>query len=506
MIPPIDIIRSLRNKRAYQFIINTNTPIIGDNNLTILMNSIGRAWSQAPEGLSFITDEMIVPYLPSELKSDSIAAIKSLLVNTQMFYETEKALRVAYSLVSTCKLSQTIERAYQENSTPLEIEKYLRNAFYDLSQLEVELKRTGLVEQSDNNLLRIEPTMATSCLRPPGGGSRVKALCGGDLDIALNGGLEEGSYTIFLGSKGEGKTWTAGCIAASNARAGRNTLFITCENSKYSISERTYPLYLGIPFIIGSFRAFSKLLVDLKMPTIQLVTITALVQQATIGMQPLFKTWAQDFLARLQKLTWPMPILDCLHETSLPFYASLEIVRKAKETSVRGVLDVAYFPANSLKISDIERLVEESDVAYSLIVIDYLNAVQVPPNTPKHEFLGWFSNEVRRLSAQVQCASWINAQLKRGFKMYSKAMGSNNQLDDESFYEFIAESFAAVWGADNVLVMMANQTVTKAGSGGYQAFDRTIILNRAREVTAGAWFSYGIDFNAGSYSIKKISI
>ena len=505
MIPPIDIIRSLRNKRAYQFIIKTNTPIIGDNNLTILMNSIGRAWSQAPEGLSFITDEMITPYLPSEMRDDSISAIKSLLGSTQVFYETDKALRVAYSLVSTCKLSQTIERAYQENSTPLEIEKYLRNAFYDLSQLEVELKRTSLTEQSDSNLLRIEPTMNTSCLRPPGGGSRVKALCGGDLDIAMGGGLEEGTYTIFLGSKGEGKTWTAGCIAASNARAGRNVLFITCENSKYSISERTYPLYLQIPFFVGSFRAFSKYVVDLKIPIIQLSTITALTRQLTIGHSPSIRSWATNLITRMQSLTWPMPILECLNEISLPFYAALEIIRKANESKVHGVLDVAFFPANSLKISDIERLVEESDVTYNLIVVDYLNAVQVPPNTPKHEFLGWFSNEVRRLSAQVRCATWINAQLKRGFKMFSK-MANKGGLDDEVFYEFVAESFAAVWGADYVIVMMANQTVTKAIAGGYQAYDRTLILNRSRETVSGDWFSMGIEFDKGIYNIKKLSI
>jgi hypothetical protein len=505
LIPPIDIIRSLRNKRAYQFIIKTNTPIIGDNNTTILVNSIGKAWSQAPEGLSFITNDMITPYLPSEMKEDSIAAIKSLLDSTQVFYETDKALRVAYSLVSTCKLSQTIERAYQENTTPLEIEKYLRNAFYDLSQLEVELKRTGLTEESDSNLLRIEPTMSTSCLRPPGGGSRVKALCGGDLDIAMGGGLEEGTYTIFLGSKGEGKTWTAGCIAAANARAGRNTLFITCENSKYSISERTYPLYLQVPFFIGSFRAFSKLIVDLKIPTIQLTTLIALIKQVTIGQQPMVKLWADDFIARIQKLNWPMPILNCLNEISLPFYTSLEIIRKARENTVQGVLDVAFFPANSLKISDIERLIEESDIAYSLIVVDYLNAVQIPPNTPKHEFLGWFSNEVRRLSAQVHCATWINAQLKRGFKMFSK-MTDKGGLDDEVFYEFVAESFAAVWGADYVIVMLANQTVTKASTGGYQAYDRTLILNRSRETVSGDWFSFGIDFKNGIYNIKKLSI
>ena len=505
MIPPIDIIRSLRNKRAYQFIIKTNTPILGDNNLTILMNSIGRAWSQAPDGLSFITDDMITPYLPSEMKEESSTFIKSLITSTQVFYETDKALSIAYSLVSTCKLTQTIERAYQENITPLEIDKYLKNAFYELSQLEVDLKRTGLTNQSESNLLRIEPTMSTSSLRPPGGGSRIRALCGGDLDIALNGGLEESTYTIFLGSKGEGKTWVAGCVAASNARAGRNTLFITCENSKYSISERTYPLYLGIPFIVGSFRAFSKLIVDLKIPLIHIATVTALINQATLGMQPMFKSWAQDLIARLHTLKWPMPVLDCVHEMSLPFYASLEIVRKAKETSVKGILDVAFFPANSLKISDIERLVEESDTTYGLIVIDYLNAVQVPPNTPKHEFLGWFSNEVRRLSSQVKCATWINAQLKRGFKMFSK-MANKGGLDDEVFYEFVAESFAAVWGADNVIVLLSNQTVTKGVGGGYQTFDRTLILNRAREVTSGAWFSFGVQFDQGTYVIKKISI
>lgn len=504
MIPPIDIIRSLRNKRAYQFILKTNTPIIGDNSLTILMNSISKAWSQAPEGISFLTDDMILPYLPSEIKDESVEVIGSLLKSTQVFYETDKALRVAYSLVSTCKLSQTIERAYQENSTPLEIEKYLRNAFYDLSQLEVELKRTSTTE-SDSNLLRIEPIMNTSHLRPPGGGSRVKALCGGDLDIAMGGGLEEGTYTIFLGSKGEGKTWTAGCIAAANARAGRNVLFITCENSKYSISERTYPLYLQVPFFIGSFRAFSKFIVDLKTPIIQLSVITALIKQLSIGHSLSVRAWANDFIARLNKLNWPMPVLECLNEISLPFYAALEIIRKTKERTVHGVLDVAFFPANSLKISDIERLIEESDVAYSLVVVDYLNAVQVPPNTPKHEFLGWFSNEVRRLSAQVRCATWINAQLKRGFKMFSK-MANKGGLDDEVFYEFVAESFAAVWGADYVIVMMANQTVTKTDIGGYQAYDRTLILNRSRETISGDWFSMGIDFNAGNYNIKKISI
>jgi len=505
MIPPIDIIRSLRNKRAYQFIIKTNTPIIGDNNLTILMNTISKAWSQAPEGLSFITDDMITPYLPSEMKDDSISIIKNLLVSTQVFYETEKALRVAYSLVSTCKLSQTIERAYQENTTPLEIEKYLRNAFYELSQLETDLKQVGINDLPDSNLLRIEPTMSTSCLRPPGGGSRVKALCGGDLDIAMGGGLQEGTYTIFLGSKGEGKTWTAGCVAASNARAGRNVLFITCENSKYSISERTYPLYLQIPFFVGSFRAFSKLIIDLKLPSIQLSTINALIQQATIGMQPAIKLWAQDLITRLSKLKWPMNVLDCLDEISIPFYAALEIIRKAKAHTTHGVLDVAFFPANSLKISDIERLVEESDVKYNLIVVDYLNAIQIPPNTPKHEFLGWFSNEVRRLSAQAHCASWINAQLKRGFKMFSK-MSNKGGLDDEVFYEFIAESFAAVWGADYVIVLMANQTVTKTSSNAYQAYERTLILNRSRESSSGDWFGFGMDFDRGTYNIKKLSI
>ena len=220
----------------------------------------------------------------------------------------------------------------------------------------------------------------------------------------------------------------------------------------------------------------------------------------------MFKSWAQDLIARIHKLKWPMQVLDCVHELSLPFYASLEIIRKAKEKSVRGILDVAYFPANSLKISDIERIIEESDVAYSLIVVDYLNAVQVPPNTPKHEFLGWFSNEVRRLASQIECATWINAQLKRGFKMYSKAMGSSNQLDDESFFEFVAESFASVWGADNVIVLMANQTVMKGSSGGYQTFDRTLILNRAREVVSGDWFGYSCDFQSGTYNIKKLTI
>lgn len=505
MTPAIDIIRCLRNKYAYQFVVKTNTPLIGDSTLTLLMNTINKAWSQAADKTLFLSDDMITPYLPSEIKSEVAAELTRLLVSTQSFYETEKALRTAYTLVSTNKLSQTIERAYQEGTTSLQIEKYLRTAFYELAQLETDIKQVGIDDQSEDNKLRIEPTMSTSILRPASGGSRICALCGGDLDVALGGGLEEGTYTIFLGSKGEGKTWTAGCVSAMNARAGRNVLFITCENSKYSISERVYPLYLQVPFYVGSFRSFSTMVVNLKMPIIELQVLITLINQLTIGAMPMIKAWANQFISELQRIKWPMPLLECLREISMPFYSALSIIQQAKSNQVQGVLDVEFFPANSLKISDIERILEQSDIQYKLIVIDYLNAVNVPQNTPKHDHLGWFANEVRRIAAQTHCATWINAQLKRGFKMFSKATNKGG-LDDEVFYEFVAESFSAVWGADYVIVLVANQTVTQSSAGGFKSYDRTLILNRSRETQQGGWFAFGLDFNAGDYEIKKVSI
>jgi hypothetical protein len=473
----------------------------------VLASAIKRAWDQAPESLSFLRNELIEPYLPSELQPDTRQSVVQLMDLTHEFYETEKALRVAYTVVSTRKLSITIERVFQENSAPLEMEKKLRTAFAELAHLEVLMRRYSEEDDVDNKL-SLSPIMDVMSLRSPGGGGRVKAVTGGDLDISLGGGLEEGTYTILLGSKGEGKTWVTSCVAAHNARIGRNVLFFTLENSKYSIAQRTYPLYLQFPFFVASFRNFTQTLVRTGATIITKNVVQRVVDAELDGTGDLLlREWKNIFLKRIEDFNGPLPVLQAMDLLQDPFYESLEILKKFREEQLLGRLDIRFFPANSLKISDIEREIETSDVHYSLIIVDYLNAVMVPPETPRHEFLGWFANEIRRLSSETRCASWINAQLKRGFKLYSKTISKGGSgIDEEAFYEFVAESFAAVWGADYVVVLLMNPIVHKHVQTGYVQHERALLLNRAREVICGDWFSFNVDFKKGVYDIRKLTI
>ncbi len=204
MIPDIDIIRCLRSRKAYKFVAQSNIQIIGEKGLPVLVQTIDRAWSQAPDGINFLLAPMITPYLPSELQPDTLAHVDVLLQVTNEFYETSKALQIAYALVAMRRLSTAVNQTFQENATSIEIGVKLRKAFGEFVDLDVQLKRVGEIVD-DNNRLIIEPGFETTNLVPPGNKSRVRAMAGGDLDIALGGGFEEGTYTILWEVKGKVK-------------------------------------------------------------------------------------------------------------------------------------------------------------------------------------------------------------------------------------------------------------------------------------------------------------
>lgn len=507
MIAAIDLIRCLRNRKAFTFIERTKVPVGADGRgVPVLIQALNKAWSMAPDGIGFLSNAMITPYLPTELQEDSVASVRDLLDSTSVFYETEKAVRIAYAIVSTRKLASTVEKVYQESSTPLELESNLKNAFIELSQLEVYLKR-GLNDDDTSNSISLHSNMEGKSLYPSTGASRVCASVGGDLDVVLGGGLDEGTYNIFLGSKGEGKTWTACCVAARNARMGRHTAFFTLENSKYSITDRTMPLYLEMPFFMASYRTFKTELIKSRVEIVNPEVLDNLISMHVSTATPIIGRWAKHFLVEAGKLQWPMTPLEAIENLHVPFYDALDLLIAYRKPSLKGSLDVFHFPSNVLKVSDVERILEGADKDYKLIVVDYLNAVQVPPQSTRHEHLGWFADELRRLASQTKSAIWLNAQLKRGFKMFSKAANKGG-LDEEVFYEFVAESFKAVWGADYVMILMGlvGGLVKNNQRGGFKNFNRAVILNRARENECGDWFGWDVNLGSGTYEVSKTGV
>ena len=503
VVASIDVVRCLRNRRAYEFLTKSGVPISASGGLALLVPAFNKAWAMSPDATNHLTTDQITPYLPAERSEDKDAEAQALLRATDTIYETEKAIRIAYTLVATRKLSLAIDQTFQENSTPFELEKALKKNFTELAQLEV-LSRRQSGEDDDNQII-IHPTTNPLVLRPPHGGSRIVAGVGGDLDIALGGGLDEGTYSILLGSKGEGKTWVACAIAAHNAKIGKNVLFITLENSKYSISDRVTPLYLEMPFFMSSYRAFKDTLIKQRTDIITPEVIEAVIALSVPLGSPLVKTWSDDLMSRISKLQFPMLKLDAINELVDPFYEASQLLFDHRKNQRTGTIDIRFFPANSLRPSDIETILEASNIKYHLIIVDYLNAVQVPGTSARHEHLGWFSDELRRFAGQYKCAAWLNAQLKRGFKIFSKAQNKGG-LDEEVFFEFIAESFKAVWGADYVQVLMSGGLVDQDSKKGYSAYDRTIFLNRAREVTSGVWFGFKMHMSSGTTEIKKLSL
>jgi hypothetical protein len=505
VVPSIDVVRCLRSRRAFSFIVQSKVPINADGGLALLIPTINRAWSMAPDNLNYLMSDQIIPYLPAEMDPEKEQEARNLLATSDTLYDSEKAAQIAYTLVTSRKLSLTIDQSFQENSTALEISTSLKRNLAELAQLEILLKRQTQ-DDFDNNQVLIHSHLDPKTLRPASGLSRISASFGGDMDIALGGGLDEGTYAILLGSKGEGKTWIASAVAAQNAaRMGRNVLFITLENSKYSISDRTTPLYLEMPFFASSFRAFRDALFKQKTDHVTYEMLEALIAMSVPIGNPIIGAWNDDFLKRIKDLHYPMTKLDAVNELGDHFYEALNILIDFRKQQRSGVIDIRYYPANSLRSSDIEMILETSNIKYHLIIIDYLNAVQVPPTAQKHEHLGWFSDEVRRYAGQYKCASLINAQLKRGFKIFSKATNKGG-LDEDVFFEFIAESFKAVWGADYVMVLVAGNFVDHTQKGTYAVYDRSILLNRARESKAGDWFGFKMDFNSGQTQIKKISV
>ena len=507
-VPALDIVRCLRNRKAFSFITKTKTGLPGDDKLSVLVPAINRAWSMAPDTLTYLRNDHITPYLPSETSDETSDAIKNLIESTTEFYESDKALRISYVLVATRKLSSSIEQTFKETQTPFEMDQGLKTSFAELAQLDVLMRRYSENEIDDDNRLILSPGINALSLMPPGGASRVCATIGGDLDVALGGGLEEGTYTILLGSKGEGKTWITSAVAAANALRGKNVLVFTLENSKYSIGERAVPLFLQFPFFCSSFRTFRNAMLKSKPDAVTLPFLETLVDVSVSVGNPILSNWKDVFLESAKNLKYPLTVIEAMNELAVPFYTAMNELIKVRQSSMLGTIDVRFYPSNSLKISDIEQVLETSELKYGLIMVDYLNAVAVPPGAAKHEYFGWFANEVRRLASCSKCASWINAQLKRGFKMFSKAQNKGG-LDEEVFYEFIAEAFSAVWGADYVLVLMANQFVHAQQKGEAQSFrkyERALLLNRAREVPCGDWFSTNIDFDSGHWTVKKVSV
>jgi hypothetical protein len=501
-ITSLDIVRCLRNRRSFEFIVNSKIPVNASGGLAILVPTLNRAWSMAPDVVNYLTNAHIIPYLPAESDPIKETDAKQLLEATDFLYETEKALQVAYTLVAVRKLSLSVDSAFQENTTPLEMGISLRKNFAELAQLEVLAKRQQ--EDASDNRLLLHPSMSPNTLRPAKGASRISASFGGDMDIALGGGLDVGTYGILLGSKGEGKTWVASVVAARNARIGKNTLFCTCENSKFSIGDRVNPLQLEMPFFTSSYRAFMDPIIKLKTDIVTYEMIEEVVAMSIPLGNPMMKKWNDHLMINLSQLSYPMNRIDAIDIFMDPFYDSMQVLLDYRKDQNLGYVDVRYFPANSLRPSDIEQILELSELKYHLIYIDYLNAVQVPGTAARHEYLGWFADETRRLAGQYKCSSLINAQLKRGFKIFSKAQNKGG-LDEEVFFEFVAESFKAVWGADYVIILMGSNFVEQQ-KGIYTVYDKSLYLNRAREVLSGLWFSFRVNFGSGTSEIRRLSI
>lgn len=505
IVPAIDVVRCLRSRRAFSFIVQSKVPINADGGLALLIPTINRAWSMAPDNLNYLMSDQIIPYLPAEMDPEKEQEARNLLATSDTLYDSEKAAQIAYTLVTSRKLSTTIDQSFQENATALEISTSLKRNLAELAQLEILLKRQTQ-DDFDNNQVLIHSHLDPRTLRPASGLSRISASFGGDMDIALGGGLDEGTYTILLGSKGEGKTWVASAVAAQNAaKMGRNVLFITLENSKYSISDRTTPLYLEMPFFVSSFRAFRDAIFKQNTDYVTYEMLEALIAMSVSIGNPVIGAWNEDLLKRIKDLDYPMTKLDAVNELGDHFYESLNILIDSRKQQRTGIIDIRYYPANSLRSSDIEMILETSNIKYHLIIVDYLNAVQVSPTVQKHEHLGWFADELRRYAGQYKCAALINAQLKRGFKIFSKATNKGG-LDEETFLEFIAESFKAVWGADNCIVVVAGGFINQSKTGIFTPFQRSLYLNKSRESASGSWYAFGLDMNAGTTLIKKISV
>ncbi len=130
----------------------------------------------------------------------------------------------------------------------------------------------------------------------------------------------------------------------------------TLENSKYSIAQRTYPLYLGFPYIVASYRNFIQTLVRTKAPLITEGVIRQLLETflLTTG-DLLLKQWLEDYIKRISKLSFPMNMMEAIERLQTPFHESLNLLRSFREKQLKGTIDIRFYPANSLKISNIEK-------------------------------------------------------------------------------------------------------------------------------------------------------
>ena len=300
------------------------------------------------------------------------------------------------------------------------------------------------------------------------------------LNKHMRGGFEAGTLSLLLGSKGEGKTWAAVCSACDTVRRGNNVLFLSLENTIPSLLRRLVPLLWEIPFFcVDSFALYVKL-------SKQNLTEKGLQSLKS----SISDTRAVQVIDELIKRARKLNLLDL---PRFPFRETQNLLVEIMSDLFsplpsHGKLHVRYVPSGTLTAREVDTLIAEYEPDH--VIIDYLNVVHIPREMAKHEALGEFASNARALAVKYNCSILMTAQLRRGFKTFVETSVKRDAISETLDYahEFAAESIAAIWIADLVLVLYGlPRTVRPTQTMVSQLHTNPFVIGigRAREIEVG---------------------